>query len=211
MQSRKELAAIIGAFVYSGVVLNLLTELKTILANWAYTAIVVSVVVLIISASFRIGFEDLIERLWANIKRRRALRKERELVRDWMRNWGELADLVEEVSDIDGEPSGEDQMEFSRLRFWFIHNRAKVLPLWQTFDRHRTVQAHEDYDSIAAKDVLHDHWEDPFSCFYDIYSISKLKRYINRHYGDFDEVRWVLSKLTELAIEFVSWHRSRYV
>ena len=90
MQSRKELAAIIGAFVYSGVVLNLLTELKTILANWAYTAIVVSVVVLIISASFRIGFEDLIERLWANIKRRRALRKERELVRDWMRNWVNL-------------------------------------------------------------------------------------------------------------------------
>lgn len=196
MQSKRELAAIIATYAWSGFALTLLTELRAILPTSAYAGIVVSIVVPIIAASYRIGFEDLIERLRANTRRKRTQKEERKLVREWARKWVDLADLVEEAIRTDDSPNAKQQSMFADLRYWFIRHRSEALPLWQTFDRNRTVQAHEDYSSRVAKEVLSDHWRDPFSCFYDIYSLNRLKEYISRHYGNLDEVRWVLSKLT---------------
>jgi len=112
----KELGIIVGSYIYSGIVLHLLKELKTILSSGVYTALIASVIVLIIAISFRLGFGDLIERL-RNIERQRRKEKRKvRLVKDWHSTFTKLCDIVNEAIRADQSPTDEQERQYFILR-----------------------------------------------------------------------------------------------
>jgi hypothetical protein len=211
MQSRKELAAIIAAYAWSGFALSLLTELRAILPTSAYGGIVVSIVVPILAASYRIGFEDLIIKLRAYVRRKRERKKRHELVKNWYLNLLDLLIIVDKVVVGDKKATKKQKEKYDRARNWFHKQRSELLPIWHFFSRNRTEQAYErdHYRSKAYDYVFSKNWNDPFSCFYEPYSLELLKATIENERLAKD-LRFAMSKLIERTEEFVNWHRSEY-
>ena len=206
----KDLGIIVGSYVYSGIVLNLLKELKTIISSGAYTALIASVVALIIAISFRLGFGDLIEKL-RNIERQRRTKKTKvKLVKDWCSTFTKLCDILNEAIRADQSPTDEQERQYLKLRTWLRKHRPDVLPTWQVFKLNRTPQAYEELcDSLEFKYVFEDNDSDPFSCFYEPLSLVKLKDIMNIKHWSEDRLRFAFHMLEEQTDEFVQWQASR--
>jgi len=144
------------------------------------------------------------------IKDRQSSKAELGLAKKWYDEWLKLADLVNEAIELSDEKITKDlKNRYFALHTWFINSRAKFLPLWRYYHSIRTQPAHEsNSDSHALSyEVFITNYKDPFSYFYEPLVIEHLRVILKNR--DNDNVRYVLSKLSDLTIEFVQWVSSR--
>ena len=64
---------------------------------------------------------------------------EQELVSDWADKWFELSYLINKLIWTDDPPwttpppTELDELEYQRLRFWFIDHQEQFIPIWEDF------------------------------------------------------------------------------
>jgi hypothetical protein len=169
------------------------------------------VIVMLLWLVLRLILGDLPAKSFSWIKNRRRNQAERNLAKEWCDKWLELADLINEVIELPDEQIAENlEKNYNDLHSWFRNNRAKLLPLWHYFHRIRTRPAHErDYGSSTTLtyEVFFTNDDDPFSYFYEPLIIGHLRKILERR--DSGSIRYVLSKLSDLSIEFVHWVNSK--
>lgn len=154
-------------------------------------------------------FGGLIKRLTDWIKKKQRQRTRRKTANRLFDKWLDLTKLIEEVISNDWKPNEDQKHKYFDFHLWFTANRSRYLSSWYEFDRLRTDMAHDSiyWDSTGdiGYEVFRENYKDPFSYFYAPLSIEHLCHILERRQAG--EVRIVMSKLTELTLEFVRWTR----
>ena len=164
-----------------------------------------AIIVMLILLVLRLILGDSPKKLVKWIKYLQRDRARQKIVKEWHDNWTELRNVLTEVIDTDWKAAEEHKAKYLKLRIWFIGNRSKSLPKWQSFYLNRTKTAYEALLTTNNLEyvVIHKNYEDPFSYFYEpnsLESLGTILKYINKK-----EIENVLRKLTELTDEFVHW------
>jgi hypothetical protein len=201
--------------VVAGGATGILTAFKEHLPHLLYSIflyVIWGVVIVMLSwLVLRLILGDLPAKSISWIKNRRRNQAERNLAKEWCDKWLELAALINEVIELPDEQIAENlEKNYNDLRIWFRNNRAKLLPLWHYFHRIRTRPAHEgDYSSTTTfkYEVFFTNDDDPFSYFYEPLIIGHLRIILKKR--DNDNIRYVLSKLSDISGEFVQWVSSK--
>ena len=186
----------------TGILVAFKEQLPTSLyITFLYVIWIVAIVLLI-----SVVFSDWLKLLHSWIKQRRQDRIRLKQAKDLRDKWFELYDLISKLIENHWQPTVEQESKYFTLHFWFLENRAKFLRIWHSFDYNRTNAAHEShFDSIGSLNykVFRDNSRDQFSYFYEPQTVQMLCHILKSE--PLDEVRYVITKLSELAIEFVQW------
>jgi hypothetical protein len=204
-------------FVLGSGLIFVLSQFEERLPDWAYNFIVAAIYVFFIIvmavvtfALIQLALGDLFTRLYRGLKERSERKAARKRAGDWLDRFGELWRLISEVINNDWQATEEQEHSYLGLHIWFKLRRSKFLSYWYTFQSHRTEPA-DMVASLSTRDLeyvaLHEHWQDPFSVFYEPMTIEGLRRSLSDWQSD--EIRYVLTKLYELTEEFVAWMLSR--
>ncbi len=195
--------------VIAGGATGILTVFKEQLPQLLYTIFLYVIwgviIVMLIWLVLRLILGDSPKKLAKWIKDLQQDRARQKIVKEWHDHWAELRNVLSEVIDADWKPAEEHKAKYLKLRIWFIDNRSKSLPEWQSFHLNRTETA---YEALLKADtleylVIHENYKDPFSYFYEpesLESLGTILSYINKN-----ELENVLRKLTELTDESVQW------
>lgn len=142
------------------------------------------------------------------------------LIEEWADKWRVLGDLIVKVMECNDEPTQTQEEQFTALREWFNNNRPEVLPAWMNFVRGRTDMAYDRrIEEASFSHILHNHWDDPFSAFYQPVSLRGLAILLDvvpspttwtPSEDEVCNVRILVHILTDRVNEFVTWYnRSR--
>ena len=80
---------------------------------------------------------------------------EHNFVFDWATKWFELTDLIIEVTGTDEPPWSPppptelDELNYQRLRFWFIDHEAQFIPIWQDYYPSQEWATRESDDDVS--------------------------------------------------------------
>lgn len=167
--------------------------------------------IFIIVVIVRLAFGDLINQLRMWIKNQQYKRSRYKLAKDWSILFGELSELVSQVSDQDWKPTKDQSIKYYKLRAWFRRNRSELLPRWYSFVSNRTNTAYSLDNSSLEHRILDMHWTDPFSCFYDPLDLERMGILLRNEFqtNEGNRVRYVIIRLRELTDEFVTYIRAR--
>ena len=200
------------SLIFGSVGLYLLSQFKEQLPVWFYNTLIwviyfvfVAILVLFLVLIIRAAFGDWLRK---QIKEFRQRRYRRKLAKTLFAKWCELSELIPEIlRKRNRKPTRVQSQKYFKLHFWFIANRPRFLSEWYSFDFYRTDAAHEheywDSTSDLGYKVFRTHSRDPFSYFYEPLTAKVLMYHLRDESAS--EVNFVLSKLTELTLEFVRW------
>jgi hypothetical protein len=141
------------------------------------------------------------------------------LVDEWSEKWLALIELINNVTGTDQPPwsvpppTDLEEIEYQRLRFWFIDHQAQFMPLWMEF--------YESHDWACPQnntgregDFPPKYLENPFLFFYEPENLYRLAQQLELQSGIniwepsehvASMVRPVFIRLGQLMIEFVDW------
>jgi len=194
-----------------------LSQFKERLPDWAYGFIItiiyvafIIVLAVLIIILIQVAFGGLFTRLHKWLKGRSERKVTRKLIDDWLDKLWELRDLIRDVDNNNWQATKKQGHSYMRLHMWFKLRRSKFLPYWQDFQRRRTTSANVG-KSFSTNDLeyvtLDEHDKDPFSVFYEPMAIEELRQSLSR-WGS-AEIKYVLTKLYDLTLEFIAWTLSR--
>jgi hypothetical protein len=144
--------------------------------------------------------------------------EEKQLVRDWAVKWLKFFELLNSVTGTNEPPynppppTDEDEITYQRIRFWFLDNELRFLPLWKAFCEHRKyrygdkVEVIEDID----KDGFVAFMDNPFSYYYAARTLYTWAHHIGLQHStiiwepseqEMQKVRPILSFLAEVLVE----------
>lgn len=206
----------IASLIFGGVGLYLLSQFKERLPVWFYNTLIyviyfvfVAILVLFLILIIRAAFGDWFRKQIQEFRQRRYRRK---LANRLFDKWLELSKLVPEIlKRKNRQPTSLQSQKYFDLHLWFITNRSEFLPQWHSYNFYRTNSAHDDdyWDSTSdlGYKVFRENSRDPFSYFYEPLNATFLMHHLRNE--SLGEVRFVLTKLTELTLEFVRWVKIR--
>ena len=142
-----------------------------------------------------------------------------DLVDEWAEKWLALIELINNLTGIDQPPWSPppptelQEIEYQRLRFWFIDHQAEFLPLWREFyESHEWACPIDNADEDG--DFPQKYLENPFLFFYEAENLYRLAQQLELQSGiDIWEpsehvasmVRPIIIRLGQLMIEFIDW------
>jgi len=146
-----------------------------------------------------------------------------DLVYEWAEKWLALIELTNDVTRIDQAPQSPSppteiqEIEYQRLRFWFIEHQTQFLLLWMEFyESHDWAYPSNNTDENG--DFPQKYLENPFLFFYEPENLYRLAQQLGLQSGiDIWEpsehvasmVRPILIRLGELMIEFADWNNEQ--
>jgi len=143
----------------------------------------------------------------------------RDLVYEWSEKWLALIELINNVIGIEQPPWSPppptelQEIEYQRLRFWFIDHQTQFLPLWREFYGSHD-WAYPSNNADEDRDFPQKYLENHFLYFYEPENLYRLAQQLELQSGiDIWEpsehvatmVRPILIRLGQLLIEFVDW------
>lgn len=143
----------------------------------------------------------------------------RDLVYEWSEKWLALIELINNVTGTEQAPWSPppptelQEMEYQRLRFWFIDHQAQFIPLWREFYESQD-WAYPLNNADEDGDFPQKYLENHFLCFYEPENLYRLTQQLELQSGiDIWEpsehvasmIRPVLIRLGQLMIEFIDW------
>ena len=160
--------------VIAGGATGILSVFKVYLPQLLYTIFLYviwgAIIVMLIWLVLRLIFGDSPKKFVKWIKDRRQNRARQKLAMEWHSKWLELGKLVARLIETHVEQmTEEEENEYRELHFWFVNNRSKLLPVWQSFEGRRTETAHEhNYNSTTdlGYKIFRENYRDPFSFLY---------------------------------------------
>jgi len=209
-----------------GVAIALAAALHDVLPTVAYLAILIILcIAFVVCLAWLIIITHPLTYLRKAWQRRRGRKRQEAwwqqrliLIEEWAQRWRELSQLIVQVITCNGEPTDAQEQQFATLRKWFIKNRSDVLAAWQYFWQQRTPMAHEELPKYSLADkILKEHWNDPFSFFYNPPSLWALARALGVQKSTSTwspseyEVNWTevaVRILSERVDEFVAWSKT---
>ena len=142
-----------------------------------------------------------------------------DLVYEWSEKWLAMIELINNVTGSDQPPWSPplptelQEIEYQRLRFWFIDHQTQFLPLWREFCESRD-WVYPENDTHEDEDLPPKYLENPFLFFYEPENFYRLAQQLELQSGiDIWEpsehvagiVRPIFIRLGQLMIEFVDW------
>lgn len=147
---------------------------------------------------------------------------EPELVSDWADKWFELSYLINELIWTDDppwttpHPSEVDELEYQRLRFWFVDHQEQFIPIWEDFYNCKKRVCTEGLIIENVEEFLetNEFIGNPFYLFYRAENLHRLAQQLELQSGvDLwepshnyaSETMSLIVLLGKIIIEFIDW------
>lgn len=189
-----------------------LVQIKEHLPNWLFLLFLSVLCIFITVVLLRLAFGDWFRRAWIWWKKRTAYNKRIGLAMNWRQKFSDLADIIVRVGSNAWVPNSDESDRYGSLRAWFIINRSELLPMWSYFMRTRIKSSYRrDTNSLEYK-IIHEHYEDPFSFFYDPITLDRIGPMLLITVGENDphRINYVLARINDRTSEFVHWVEYEY-
>jgi hypothetical protein len=200
------LSAILPYLLGSGGI-YLLVQFREQLPEHLYAIFLYIIYTVFVVVLIRLAFGNWLNKFYINIQKLLRHRAEKKIVHEWYEKWRDLCRLMQKVIKNNWQPTKKQNDAYSKLRFWFITNRSKFLPVWHGFNTWRSEAANEDkFNGTTSLKwrVFRENYKDPFSYFYEPFRLEDLGHILGLGYNKPD-VGDMLIKLLELLHECTEW------
>lgn len=144
------------------------------------------------------------------------IKREKNLVDEWISKFMEFSDLINQVSGSEVAPTEQEELSYSRFRGWFIQRECVFLPLWLSYlecqDRKSGGMTGPDFDTDGIGSAMF--INNPFGFYYHPETLMETFVHLELQKPDTDWVscddqagvmRTVLIGVLKIAVEFHQW------
>ena len=113
------------------------------------------------------------------------------LIDDWIDKWFELSHLINDLIWTDDPPwttpppTEVDELEYQRLRFWFIARQEQFTPIWADYYNYKSRVCTEDFTIENVEKFLDtdEFIKNPFHLFYGAENLYRLAQQLELQSG----------------------------